>query len=111
MDQLRNGSGHPDKTYRDLENEIKMLKDTISILEEDADKIFDDLKAENEKLKMKIEILLKCDHCHEKCTDKETFTNHILANHSDNIIKCNDCRKTCDENDYTKNFPIKYMIL
>ena len=83
-------SGHNQQIVSELEKaklEIKILKDTITSDNEDAEKMFNDLTAENNKLKLQIENLLKCDECDEIFKDKTIMKTHILKNHSAQKMK------------------------
>ena len=71
-------------------------------MEKDEEKIYYKLQAENEKLNLQIQNLLKCDKCSECFNDKYQIKVHILSNHLVKVVNCNICGNKFDTKDDLK---------
>ena len=99
MDQLRNGTGRPKKSYSDLEDELKMLNAYIEKTEKEFEDMFNNLSTENKSLKIKIRDLLRCDQCKQSFEQKETIQMHIQSRHKMKQIDCNNCDQQINTKD------------
>ena len=102
MYQLRKGTGHPKRNISELEDEIKILNDIINSDRKEAEEIFKELQVENDKLKLKIQNLLKCDECDQIFENKTSFKTPILSDHIVKEMKCKNLGECLDTKDTMK---------
>ena len=79
-------------------SEIAKLKETISTLKEENIETVKDLRNINNKLKSRIEGILKCDKCDKCFDDKSPLISHIQTIHSVKKFKCDGCDKSFQTN-------------
>ena len=95
---------------QDIESENSYLKEVIKSKEEDADKIFNELKDSNQNLKLQIGDLLQCNDCDKTFSDKAQIFNHIKSNHSVRNLsdfKCDNCGDEFANQSYIKDHMVK----
>ena len=78
------------------ESEINELKATIESDKHEAEEIFNELREENQNLKVQITNLLKCDECGHVFVEKSNLKVHFLSKHSSSMFKCDICDEAFD---------------
>ena len=63
-------------------------------MENEEEKIYNNLEKSNKTLQEKDESLLKGDECSEHFHDKNHMRTHILTNHAGSVVKCNVCENS-----------------
>ena len=71
-------------------------------MQQDKDKLLNDLTAANKNSKLQLENLFVCDDCGEKFRDENSLTAHILLDHEEKVFKCAVCERNCRTEDDLK---------
>ena len=87
---------------KSAESKISQLKATIESDKNEAEEIFNNLRAENQSLKAQIKNFLKCDDFSEGFEETFFLKSHILSNHSVGVFICDNCRETFSSEDDLK---------
>ena len=75
----------------DVQSDNKKLKDTIKCLKDDKVKTVSHLEKEMQRLKTRVQSLLKCEECEESFKLKNELKNHTQSKHLVQEYKCAVC--------------------